>query len=61
MSERKFLVLVREVHVSVRKVEATSADEAVDKVRRDGGDWMYVEYSHTLDPATWTVEEVDDG
>jgi hypothetical protein len=60
MSERKFLVLVREVHVSVRKVEATSADEAVDKVRRDG-DWMYVEYSHTLDPATWTVEEVDDG
>jgi hypothetical protein len=53
-----FTVLVREVHVSHRQIEAKTAEEAlrlyVEGV--DDGDEIYLEYSHTLDPETFTVE-----
>ena len=55
----KFLVQVREVHVSTLEVEATSKEDALDQVRRDGtdaGEEINLEYSHTLDSDNWTVE-----
>ena len=62
MSKKKFYVGIREVHVSTRMVEADTAEEAmaliVDGV--EDGDEVICEYSHTLDPETWTVEEADD-
>lgn len=51
-----FNVLVREVHVSHRQVEAKTAEEAKRLVQDDEGDETYCEYSHTLDPDTWQVE-----
>jgi hypothetical protein len=56
---REFTVLVREVHVSHRRVFANSPEEAIERVR-DCGDEEEIarKYSHTLDPETWTVETV---
>lgn len=52
-----FIVGVREVHVSYRKVAATSSDEAMDKAKDlDGSDELSIEYSHTLDKQHWSVE-----
>ena len=56
--ERAFHVGIREVHVSTRKVMARSAQEAIDKLKDGDGDEVMCEYSHTLDPELWTVEEV---
>lgn len=56
----KFIVSVREVHVQPYEVEAQDKEAAI-KVVRDGGgeiDDGAFEYSHTLHPEFWTVEEV---
>ena len=54
----KFTVLVREVHVSHREVEAKDEKEALKKIVEDNefGEETYCEFSHTLDPEYWTVE-----
>lgn len=54
---KKYLVGVREVHVSFREVTATSEDEAIQKVKDMDDEEVYCEYSHTLDEDTWSVEE----
>ena len=55
----EYRVKVREVHVQDVIVTADSPEEATAKVQE--GEGLYVdnslEYSHTLDPDTWTVEE----
>lgn len=57
---KKYIVLVREVHISPVEIEAKNADEAIDLVREGEGETIYeaLEYSHTMDFDTWTVEEV---
>jgi len=52
----KYKVLIREVHVSHRIVEAKDEKDAIEEA--GGGEETYLEYSHTLDPDTWTVEEI---
>ena len=52
----KFHVLIREVHIRKKEVEADSAEEAVAKVKAGDGDEISCEYSHTLDWEAWTVE-----
>jgi len=59
--KKKYLVEVREVWVSTREVMATSEEEAKELVAKDQmGDPVKepdpFEYSHTLDPSTWTVK-----
>ena len=57
MSESKYyLVGIREVHVSHRIVKADSLEEAEHDA--GGGTEIFCEYSHTLDPDTWTWEEL---
>ena len=51
----RYRVLVREVHVSHRIVEAPGPEEAKIIAAMEG-DEDYCEYSHTLDADTWTVE-----
>lgn len=57
---KTFYVGVREVWVQQKRVEATSAKEAIEKVARDE-DCEDVsdafEYSHTLDKDTFTTDE----
>lgn len=57
---KKYLVAIREVHVSHREIEADSPDDAIEKVFYGDGEEVLCEYSHTLDSDTWTVEEVPD-
>mgnify|MGYP001546803263 CR=1 FL=1 len=60
--KKKFYVGIREVHVSTRMVEAETAEEAmaliVDGV--EDGEEVMCEYSDTMNPDTWTVEEATD-
>jgi len=58
----KYMVLVREVHVQGYLVQAETPDQAKEIVRNGGGELneAYFEYSHTLDPDLWTVEETDE-
>lgn len=51
----KYRVLIREVHVSHRIVEASSRDEALELV--GDADEVFCEYSHTLPKETWTIED----
>lgn len=56
----KYLVTAREVWVQTYEVEADSPESAIRQVRDDASLPETVgepEYSHTLDPDTWTVEE----
>jgi len=52
-----FIVRVREVHVSYRKVTADSPEEALHD--GGGGEEILCEYSHTLPQDTWDVEDTD--
>lgn len=55
----KYLVGRREVHVSLVEVHAADPEEAKYKVAKMTDDIVetdYLEYSHTLDPETWSVE-----
>jgi hypothetical protein len=58
---KKFRVLVREVHVQWVEIESTSEEEAKDRVQQGEGEIVEgsLEYSHTLDSDTWTVEEIE--
>ena len=58
----KYIVLVREVHISHREVEANNEEEAKSKVYhgQPATEETYLEYSHTLDRWYWTVEEAED-
>lgn len=57
--KRPYLVSVPEVHVSTIRVLASDKNEAFQKVLRhglDAGDEISLEYSHKLEPSTWSVE-----
>lgn len=54
-----FIVQVREVHIQSIQVEADSEQGAIQAVANGEGDSLErFEYSHTLEPETWTVEEL---
>jgi len=57
---KKYLVGIREVHVNTVEVLAESEEEAKMKCRDGEFDEIELEYSHTLDPDLWTVEESTD-
>jgi hypothetical protein len=56
----RYLVTIREVHTQMVEVDAADADAAKEAVRDGGGTYLdnTLEYSHTLDPETWTAEHV---
>lgn len=54
----KYIVGIREVWVSHREVESQNPEEA-KRLANDEYE-MFNEYSHTLDPELWTVEEARD-
>ena len=56
--KKKYIVGIREVHVSHREVEADSPEEAINIAKRDLDTEVMLEYSHTMEENTWTVEEV---
>ena len=56
---KKYIVQVREVHVSSMEVEADSAEEAKTLVAEGGGDEIICEFSHGLDLDTWTVTDIN--
>lgn len=53
----KYLVGVREVHISYREIEANSPEEAIKKAD-DVVTEVFREYSHDLSEELWTVEEI---
>ena len=54
----KYTVHRREIHFSLVEVEADSIQEAVDKVSTgEAGDEISLNYSETLEPETWLVED----
>ena len=58
--KRTYIVGVREVHVRFYSVEAESEEAAKDLVRQRASgviDLEFEEYSHELNPDTWSVEE----
>jgi hypothetical protein len=59
--QRRYIVTVREVHTQMVQVDAVDPDDAKAVVRSGGGEYLdnTLEYSHTLDCDTWTVEQVD--
>jgi hypothetical protein len=56
----KYMVGVREVHIAHWSVEAANEQEAVELVEAQRGQEQFTEFSHTLDPEYWTVEQDDD-
>ena len=56
MTEQSYLVEVREVHVSTRRIVASSPSEAILKVSDGEGEELLCEYSHTEDTDTWSVK-----
>lgn len=58
----KYIVYVREVWVQAYAIEADSLEEASQGVEDGLGDVLNgdYEYSHQLDPETWTVEPFEE-
>ena len=55
----KYIVNVREVHISVREVEAESEEAAIDKALKQGIDCeTRLDYSHTMDKSLHTAEKI---
>ena len=56
---KRFRVMVREVHVQGVLVDAESEEDAKIKVAEGEGDYEdnSLEFSHSCDSDTWTVEE----
>jgi len=55
---KRYFVNVREVHISIREVVASSQKEAIEKVDAGEGEALDgLEFSHTLAPEYWTVDE----
>lgn len=62
----KFVIDVKEVHTVPVKVDAKTVEEALQKAMqatRNGElDYEHMEFSQTLDPATWNVyQELEPG
>jgi hypothetical protein len=57
----RYIITVREVHTQIVQVDAANAVAAMEAVRDGGGQYLdnTLEYSHTLDPDTWTVEQIE--
>lgn len=55
--KKVFYVTVKEIHDSIHEVEATSKEEAILLVKDGAGTEVNLEYNHTLDPETWSVDE----
>ena len=53
----KFIVEVREVHISYQEVEANNRDDAVNLVSAGKGTANTLEYSHQLPKEEWAVLE----
>ncbi len=58
--KKKYIVGIREVHVSSREVWANSPEDAKEIAGEDLDTEVMLEFSHVLDSDTWTVEEVDE-
>lgn len=57
----KFVVGVKEVHIQLVEIDdVENAEEALEIVREGGGNTLddSLDYSHTLDSDTWTINEV---
>jgi len=56
---KKYIVTIREVWKQGVEIEATNPEEAIERVLDGEGDQIesLLEYSHTLDSETWTIEE----
>lgn len=54
---KTFYVHMREVHIQTMRVQAESKKDAIQFAQEGEGECLEFEYSHTLDPETWTVEE----
>ena len=54
----RFIVNVREVHIQPVAIDALNSQDAINQVRQGAGDYdkYPCEYSHTLNPDTWTVD-----
>ena len=60
--KKPYIVQVREVFVSSRVVYAESPEAAIEAVNNEEDEEeIACEYSHTLDPDTWTAREPHDG
>lgn len=57
---RSFIVNLREVHIQPVKIKAKNEQDAIKKVKQGQGDYLegMLEYSHTLDSDTWTIEHL---
>jgi hypothetical protein len=57
----KFRVFVREVWAQAHDVEASTKTDAMEIVADGGGEVVdnLFEYTHTLDPDVWEVEQLD--
>jgi len=57
-----YRVFVKEVWVQAFDIEAESKEEAIKLITEGDGDIVQdeLDYSHSLDPDTWTVEELDE-
>lgn len=61
--KKKFFVGVREVHVRYYSVTANNPDEAKARIKgrhASAVDEQELEYSHEMEPDTWSVEECHD-
>ena len=50
-----YTVGIREVHVAYYHVTASSEKEAIEKLENSEYEEISIEYSHTMDPDTWTA------
>lgn len=59
-TKKEYLVTVREVYTHMVSVEANSDSEAIRLVSLGEGEALdhTLEFSHAMDEANWTVEEV---
>lgn len=55
----KYIVRVREVHISYREVVAESPEHALQAVQENNGEETLCEYSHNLPVDTWDVEDAE--
>lgn len=54
-----YIVKVHEVHIEEVRITANSMEEAKVKVNEDEGEGIVCNYSYTLDPDVWEVEEAE--
>jgi hypothetical protein len=59
MSLKNYIVNVREVHIQPVLIEASSKEDAISRVANGEGEIIdnALEYSCTLNPDKWTIEE----